>query len=194
MFDESGCYIGFKHLPFQCWCNDNETLASYAKGHYDFFDVEQIEESVAFKGAYEITSFLEDIEDVPYKSKSLAILKYCFENYKYNAYITDYLKRFSPPKEETNALQDSMEEEIVETESSLDQKEEESDEQKEEEWSSYPCLPSNESNSLTLTLYDYHPFLPKEDECYIDCYDLIKSFEISLFDEINACGHDAPYE
>src|SRR3954469_18249855 len=32
-------------------------------------------------------------------------------------------------------------------------KKEESDEQKEEEWS-HPCLPSNESNSLTLTLYE----------------------------------------
>ena len=43
-----------------------------------------------------------------------------------------------------------MEEQIAETESSLDEKEEESDEQKEEEWISYPCLSSNESNSLLL--------------------------------------------
>ena len=68
--------------------------------------------------------------------------------------------------EETNALQDLMEEEIDEPESSLDEKEEESDEQKEEEWISYPCLPSNESNSLSLTLFDCPPCLPKEDECY----------------------------
>ena len=77
----------FQHLPFQCWCNDNETLASYAKDRYDFFDVEQIEEFVVFKGAYEIASFVEDIEDAPYKSESLAILKYCFDNYNDNAYI-----------------------------------------------------------------------------------------------------------
>src|SRR3954471_21372765 len=72
-----------------------------------------------------------------------------------------------------------MEEEIVETRSSLDEKEEESDEQKEEEWS-HPCLPPNESNSLTLTLYE--------------CYDPMDSFEISLFDEVDAFytfGHDA---
>ena len=56
-------------------------------------------------------------------------------------------------------------EEIAETESSLDEKEEESDEQKEEEWR-HPCLPSNESNSLTLTLYE--------------CYDPMDSIEISL--------------
>ena len=40
--DESCCCLMFKHLPFQYWCNDNETLVSYTKGHYDFFDVEQI--------------------------------------------------------------------------------------------------------------------------------------------------------
>src|SRR4051812_15836594 len=72
-----------------------------------------------------------------------------------------------------------MEEEIVETESCLDKKEKESDEQKEKEWI-HPCLPSNESNSLTLTLYE--------------CYDPMDSFEMSLFDEVDAfytCGHDA---
>src|SRR5664279_1540525 len=84
-----------------------------------------------------------------------------------------------------------MEEEIVETGSSLDEKEEESDEQKEEEWIIYPCLPSNKSNSLTHTLFDCPPCLPKEDECY----DPMDSFEISRFDELDACytyGHDAP--
>ena len=87
-----------------------------------------------------------------------------------------------------------MEDEIAETKSPLDDKEEESDEQREEEWSSYPSLPSNESNSLTLALYDFPPCLPKEDECYIDCDDPMDSFEISLFDEVDAFytyGHDA---
>ena len=71
-----------------------------------------------------------------------------------------------------------MEEKIAETKSSLDENEE-SDKQKGEEWS-HPCLPSNESNSLNLTLYE--------------CYDLMDSFEISLFDEVDAFytfGHDA---
>src|SRR3954470_279702 len=86
--------------------------------------------------------------------------------------------RESLPKEETNVLQDSMEEEIAQTKSSLDEKYKESDEQKEEE-RSHPCLPSNESNSLTLTLYE--------------CYDPRDSFKISLFDEVDAFytfGHD----
>ena len=43
-----------QHLHFHSGCNDTETLASYAKGHNDFSDVEQIEEFVTFKGAYEI--------------------------------------------------------------------------------------------------------------------------------------------
>ena len=41
--DESSCSMNFKHLPFQCDGNDNETLASYAKENYDFYDVELIE-------------------------------------------------------------------------------------------------------------------------------------------------------
>src|SRR3954471_5242178 len=87
------------------------------------------------------------------KSEILDILNYFFENYNANYYIIDHLERISPPKEETNVLQDSMEEEIAETESSLHEKEEESDKQNEEEWS-HLCLPSNESNCLTLTLYE----------------------------------------
>jgi hypothetical protein len=60
-----------------------------------------------------------------------------------------------------------MEQEIAEIGSSLDEKEEESDDQEEEEWSSYPCLPPNKSNSLTNTLVDHPPCLTKEDECAI---------------------------
>ena len=80
-------------------------------------------------GAYEITSLIENIDDAPYKSESLAILKYCFENYNDNDYITNYIERISPPKKETNSLQQDK---IAENGSSLDEKEEESDEKKEE--------------------------------------------------------------
>ena len=49
-------------------------------------------------------------------------------------------------------------------------------------------------SSLTHTLFDCPPCLPKEDECYIDkCDDPTNSFQISLFDEIVACdtcAHD----
>ena len=60
-------------------------------------------------------------------------------------------------------------------------KKEESDEQKEQEWI-YPCLPSNESNSLSLILFDCTPCLPKEDECYVP----VDPFEISTLDK--TCG------
>src|SRR5215216_355025 len=87
-----------------------------------------------------------------------------------------------------------MEKEIDETVSSLDEEDvEESEGQKEEEQISYPCPPSNESNSSTQTLFNVPSFLPK-DECYDNCYDPFDSFEISLFDELDvcyACGQDS---
>ena len=65
------------HLPFQCEFNDNETLASYANGRYDYYDVQRIEEFVAFKGAYEIESMFEkyeDVDDAVYRPKILLYL------------------------------------------------------------------------------------------------------------------------
>ena len=60
------------HLPFSCKFNDDKTLASYANGRYDYYDVEQIEEFVAFMGAYEIESI----------SKSLKIFMMLFIDLK----------------------------------------------------------------------------------------------------------------
>ena len=122
---------------------------------------------------------LQNDDDAPYKFESFALLKYCIDNYNDNAYITEFLKGFSPPKDETNAMQELMEEEAAEIGSSLDEKEEESDEQKEEEWSSYPCLSSNESKSLTHTLFD-------------DGYDRKDSCETSLFDKNDLVIYDNP--
>ena len=50
------------HLPFSCEFNDNETLASYARGIYDYYDVERIEEFVVSKGAYEIDLCLKSLK------------------------------------------------------------------------------------------------------------------------------------
>ncbi|KAK1667052.1 hypothetical protein QYE76_055211, partial [Lolium multiflorum] len=86
--------------------------------------------------------------------------------------------------DEPESSLDEKEEEIDELESSLDEKEEESDEQKEEEWISYPCQPSNESNSLSLTLFDCPPCLPKEVECYVP----VDSLEIVPMS--NTCEND----
>ena len=47
-----------KHIPYQYDFIDNGIVSSYAKGVYDYHDVQQIEEFVAFKGAYEISSLI----------------------------------------------------------------------------------------------------------------------------------------
>ena len=88
--------------------------------------MEQIEEFITWKGAFKIASQLENIDDAPYKYEIYDILEFFFDNYKEeNGYILEYLNRCSSQKENTNALQQPMEEEIVETGSSLDEKEEE---------------------------------------------------------------------
>ena len=80
-----------KQLSFQCEFKDNGIVSSYAKGVYNYYDIEQIEEFVAFKGAYEIASLIEKYDATLYKSKSFAILKYCYENYDSNAYVKPYI-------------------------------------------------------------------------------------------------------
>ena len=138
------CCTGMKapHLPLSCKFNDNKTLASYANGIYYYYDVERIEEFVVFKGACEIKCLFEEYEncdDPVYRSENLAILKYCYLNYKYNADIDAFIEKVSTVQEETNILQESMEEEIHDTVSSLDEKdEEESEKQKEEERIDHP--------------------------------------------------------
>ena len=96
-FDKSCCYKRYKHLPFQCEYNDNVTISSYVKGNYDFYDVEQIEEFIAWKGAFRLASLLENIDDSPYNYEVYGILKFCFDNYKdENGYILEYFNRCFP--------------------------------------------------------------------------------------------------
>jgi hypothetical protein len=56
--DESGCHVRFKHFPFQCACNDNEALASYIKGYCNAYEVERMEEFIAYKVSLTIMSSL----------------------------------------------------------------------------------------------------------------------------------------
>ena len=88
-------------------------MSAYANGVYDYYDVKWIEEFVAFKGAYEIESLFEDYEDCDdalYRSENFAILKYCYDNYKYNTNIDVFIEKVSTVQEETNILQETMEE------------------------------------------------------------------------------------
>ena len=93
-----------KHLPYQCEFSDNGIISSYAKGVYNYYDVQQIEEFVAFKGAYEIASLIEMYDATLYKSENFAILKYCYDNYASNAYVEPYIEDYSAVQEETNIL------------------------------------------------------------------------------------------
>ena len=95
------CRMKARHLPFSCQFNDNETLASYANGIYDYYDVEQIEELVAFMGAYEIESMFkefDDFDDAVYRPENFAILRYCYENYEYNYYINAFMEKVCCPR------------------------------------------------------------------------------------------------
>ena len=70
-------------------------MASYARGIYDYYDVEQIEEFVAFMGAYEIESLFkefEDFDDSVYRPENFAILRYCYKNYEYNYNIDAFIE------------------------------------------------------------------------------------------------------
>jgi hypothetical protein len=108
-FDRSCCCRRYKHLPFQCEYNDDVTISSYINGNYDFYNVEQIEEFIAWKGAFELAYLLKNTDDAPYKYEVYDILTFCFDNYKEgNGYILKYLNRCSPT-EETNALKEPME-------------------------------------------------------------------------------------
>src|SRR4051812_18669101 len=118
IYDFTSCSnIDRKHLPFQCEFNENEILSSYAKGVYDYFDVEKIEEFVVFKGAYEIASLIEKYYDTIHKSENFAVLSYCFENYTSNSYIEDFKNKMFAALEEAN---DCFDEESHDSEDSLD--------------------------------------------------------------------------
>ena len=76
-----------KQLPYLCEFNDNEILSSYGKGVYSYYDIEQIEEFVVFKGAHEVAPLIEKYDITLYKSENSDILNYCYENYAHNAYV-----------------------------------------------------------------------------------------------------------
>jgi hypothetical protein len=97
-----------KHLPYLCEFNDNEILSSYEKGVYSYYDIEQIEEFVAFKGAYEVASLIEKYDITLYKSENFAILKYCYENYASNAHVSEFIERMSAALEENNDMHESL--------------------------------------------------------------------------------------
>ena len=56
-------------------------------------------------GAYEIESLFlkyEAFDDDVYRPENFAILKYCYDNYKCNSDIDEFIEEVSATKEETN--------------------------------------------------------------------------------------------
>ena len=49
-------------------------------------------------GAYEITAFLNNRDEAPYKSDTFAMLGYCLECYNDNTYISEFLEKRHPKK------------------------------------------------------------------------------------------------
>ena len=72
---------------------------------------------------------IEKYDATLYKSENFAILEYFYDNYASNTYVKLYIEKFSAVQEETNILQEAMEEEIDETVSSLDEKDDEESEE-----------------------------------------------------------------
>ena len=68
---------------------------------------------------------IEKYDATLYKIENFAILEYCYNNYASNAYVKPYIEDSSVVQQETNILQESTEEEIDETVSSLDEKDDE---------------------------------------------------------------------
>ena len=97
-----------KHLPYLFEFNDNEILSSYAKGVYSYYDIEQIEEFVAFKGAYEVASLIEKYDITLYKSENFDILKYCYENYAHNVHVKEFIEKMTIASKENNDMHESI--------------------------------------------------------------------------------------
>ena len=67
---------------------------------YDYYDVEQIEEFIAVKGACEIESLFRknDAFDDVSRPENLTILKYYYLNYEYNSHIDGFIEKVSLSK------------------------------------------------------------------------------------------------
>ena len=125
-----------KHLKFQCGFSEEVLITNYHWNNYIHLGFEEVEQFVLFMGASEIESFMSKNYETcaachDLKDYVSSILDYCIENFRKNCYIIDYKEILNYAQECIHNLQEPVEGEITEPESSLDEKEEESDEQKE---------------------------------------------------------------
>ena len=122
-----------KHLKFQCGFSKEVLIANYHWNNYIHLGFEEVVQFVLFMGASKIESFMSKNYETcaacnKLKDMVSSILDYSIENFSNNCYIIDYKERLGHAQECIHNLQEPVEEEIAEPESSLDEKEEESDE------------------------------------------------------------------
>ena len=105
-----------KHFCFQCDNSVEPIIASFRQGGI-FYDIEQIEEFIAYVAALEIDSILHEKFETcqvahEIKGNISVILNLCLESFNDNAYIFDYNERNLAALESTNVLQEEYDENL----------------------------------------------------------------------------------
>ena len=63
---------------------------------------------VAFKGALEVASLIENYDITLYKSENFDILKYCYQNYAHNDHVKEFIERMTIALEENSDMHESI--------------------------------------------------------------------------------------
>src|SRR4051794_156708 len=116
-----------KHLKFQCGFSKEVLIANDHWNNHIHLAFEEVEQFVLFMGASEIGSFMSENYETCVACHDLkdyvsSILDHCIENFSNNCYIIDYKERLNCAQECIPHLQEPVEEEVAEPESSLDEK------------------------------------------------------------------------
>src|SRR4051794_3029907 len=119
--------LATKHLKFQCCFSKEVLIANYLWNNNIHLGFEEVEQFVLFMGASEIESFMSENYETcvafhDLKDYVSSILDHCIENFSNNCYIIDYKERLNCAQECIPHLQEPVEEEVAEPESSLDEK------------------------------------------------------------------------
>ena len=94
-----------KHFEFQCRFHEECVISSYHTGDYAYLGMEQVEEFVTFKAAYELYTFIDENKTCPIANKFEReidfILEYCRNSFSQNIYVVEY---HEAPQESTDGL------------------------------------------------------------------------------------------
>ena len=179
---------GTKHLKFQCVFSEEILLAKYHRNNYIHLGFEEVEQFVSFMGASEILAFMSENYETCVACHELkdyvsSIFEWCIKTFSNNCYIVDYKERHRDAQDVSTICSNPWKKKLLNPKAHLMKKRRRVTNKRRKN-GFYPCPPSKKSNSLSLTLPDCPPCLPKEDECY----DPVDSLEISTVSE--ACDND----